>query len=744
MSDTCTRSLELVRGGHIPAIAELAQLDQWVAWKYLTRRGKTDKPPVNPHTGEIASHSNPDHWGSYAQAVSSGRGAAGVGFVFHASDPYTGVDLDGCRDMTTGQIAPWAKRWIDVLDSYTEISPSGTGVKVFVRGTLPATLTHTMGAHIGIEVYSEKRYFTVTHQHLAGTPTAIQGAQAALDLLWATYHQEPKSVAPPTCYKVSPGEAAAGQLSARETIDSANRRHDLGQLLESHGAQLVRTSGDKCYYSGLHGDQHNHDYTYIVSPARDGNGQIGFCYSSGGTLNKGDYPHGFRWFDAFLELDQHGDRIAALKAVSLIPLVANSALARSLPDYLTPAAAAKRQADRERARAARQTRSATRLRQIAVLAEQLAASKACPYDRKLWAYHQRRWEDRVTPEHVDSNERIARSVLGLDRPPTKDELRRLKLAHQRLISRGYLVRTIRYKPGEHNTNCWQPGDGYMVIPSGDETGVRITMVDLESESCLDSGACERGADPPRPDRAPTDPVELLERLSYASYLRNLAELSGQVLDLAELAARPMDGLEQLEAQLLADGAAGEIPQVADSQFENSANAGDVVTGPAGAVAVLGGAAYVPAGAEAWYHAMQIPKALEFDDQVEQLDLAPEPEPEPLVRSAPTEPAAAREYWALKHKKPVNFKQASWIRHRLAALEIWIPVSQALALEPPQAPVERPHQVRRRRAAAVPSVSGTQRVAGEQLALELPIGSSAGEFALSLIERSPPLTSSSGL
>jgi putative DNA primase/helicase len=61
----------------------------------------------------------------------------GIGYVFSAEDPYTGIDLDKCRDPETGTIEEWAQEIIISLRSYTEISPSGRGVHIIVRGKLP-------------------------------------------------------------------------------------------------------------------------------------------------------------------------------------------------------------------------------------------------------------------------------------------------------------------------------------------------------------------------------------------------------------------------------------------------------------------------------------------------------------------------------------------------------------------------------------------------------------------------------
>ncbi len=61
----------------------------------------------------------------------------GIGFVFSTNDPYVGVDLDNCRNPKTGEIAPRALRIVQLLNSFTEISPSGCGLHVFVKGKLP-------------------------------------------------------------------------------------------------------------------------------------------------------------------------------------------------------------------------------------------------------------------------------------------------------------------------------------------------------------------------------------------------------------------------------------------------------------------------------------------------------------------------------------------------------------------------------------------------------------------------------
>src|SRR5215217_2839291 len=156
----------------------LRDLRQWLCWRSEERDGKPTKIPYSPLTGERASSTTPETWTSYEEAVRACKeeGYTGVGFVFTPEDDLCGVDLDGCLDRLTGEIEPWAWTIIKELDSYTEISPSGTGVHVLLRATLPED-RNRKGR---FEAYDRGRYFTVTGEHLAGTPQAIEGRQEEL------------------------------------------------------------------------------------------------------------------------------------------------------------------------------------------------------------------------------------------------------------------------------------------------------------------------------------------------------------------------------------------------------------------------------------------------------------------------------------------------------------------------------------------------------------------------------------
>src|SRR5215207_6576709 len=153
----------------------IRDLRQWVCWRSEERDGKLTKIPYSPLTGSRASSTNPDTWASYSEAVAAYRdgGYNGLGFVFTKEDEFVGVDLDHCLHPKTGEVEPWAREIIDELDSYTEVSPSGTGVHILLNATLPDG-RNRKGP---VEVYSHGRYFTVTGKHLEGTPRTIENRQ---------------------------------------------------------------------------------------------------------------------------------------------------------------------------------------------------------------------------------------------------------------------------------------------------------------------------------------------------------------------------------------------------------------------------------------------------------------------------------------------------------------------------------------------------------------------------------------
>ncbi|WP_276253132.1 hypothetical protein [Halomontanus rarus] len=173
----------------LTAIPEtLRARDQWVCWREVIRDGKPTKVPIDPETGSFASSTDERTWSDLETARTYlGTGDAdGLGFVFTDSDPIVGVDLDDCRDPETGQSGVDAKAIIDCLESYTEVSPSGTGYHVLLCGNLP----EGRNRRGKIELYDRARFFTVTCEHVSGTPTAVCDRQSQLEAVHDEYVQE--------------------------------------------------------------------------------------------------------------------------------------------------------------------------------------------------------------------------------------------------------------------------------------------------------------------------------------------------------------------------------------------------------------------------------------------------------------------------------------------------------------------------------------------------------------------------
>jgi len=161
---------------NIRTLADLQQFPQWVCFT-------PEKEPINPRTGNGAMANNPRTWTILAQAYQAWHDNAeiyaGIGFEFVKEQRITGIDLDKCIEH--GEIKAWALEIVQRFNSYTEISPSGKGLHIWVRGSIPATLgSDTSDPDIRIEMYDHEHYLTVTGQKLAGTPDTIEDRQELL------------------------------------------------------------------------------------------------------------------------------------------------------------------------------------------------------------------------------------------------------------------------------------------------------------------------------------------------------------------------------------------------------------------------------------------------------------------------------------------------------------------------------------------------------------------------------------
>ena len=117
------------------------------------------KVPINAMDGQPAKSNDPTTWCDFDTACRGKErfGLDGIGFMF-SGDGIFGIDIDHCYDPETQELDPAAAEIIETVQSYTELSPSGTGIHILCKGALPEGRKRR-GA---VEMYSTLRYFTVT------------------------------------------------------------------------------------------------------------------------------------------------------------------------------------------------------------------------------------------------------------------------------------------------------------------------------------------------------------------------------------------------------------------------------------------------------------------------------------------------------------------------------------------------------------------------------------------------------
>src|SRR5699024_7339886 len=173
---------------------ELIERNQWVLWKLEKVMDKeTGKQKVDKKTGELlftkvpyqinglpAKATDPNTWASYQDVNIHKQHYSGIGYVLTENDDYTAIDLDNC--IVDGVVQDEAQSIVNSLNSYTEVSQSGEGLHIFVKGKKPGDRSRNIEK--GIEMYDNKRYIAMTGNHLEGTPANINEAQDTINYLY--------------------------------------------------------------------------------------------------------------------------------------------------------------------------------------------------------------------------------------------------------------------------------------------------------------------------------------------------------------------------------------------------------------------------------------------------------------------------------------------------------------------------------------------------------------------------------
>ena len=171
----------------------LRDREQWIAWRYQwdDDRDEWTKVPRDP-SGGYASTTDPDTWTTFTDAVDyherGGTDTDGLGFVFAEDGTVAGVDLDDCRDPDTGELEDWAADVLDTVETFAEVSPSGTGLHLFLLGFVPGdNRADVPDAEGHIEMYDSGRYFTVTGATVDDAPDEVRQMNDELGAIHSEY-----------------------------------------------------------------------------------------------------------------------------------------------------------------------------------------------------------------------------------------------------------------------------------------------------------------------------------------------------------------------------------------------------------------------------------------------------------------------------------------------------------------------------------------------------------------------------
>jgi len=176
----------------------LKETPHWMCWYYsMDDEGDLRKKPY-PHEGSdiykpgIARYNSEQSWLSYSEArdiQKSTNHPLGIGFVITEKDDYIALDIDDCMYDGNSKLTHETKTIIESFSSYTEISPSKTGVHIIVKGQAPTQGWTNEPVSLCLEIFN-KYFITVSQLHMAETPIEAKSRQDNIDEIFKKYNIE--------------------------------------------------------------------------------------------------------------------------------------------------------------------------------------------------------------------------------------------------------------------------------------------------------------------------------------------------------------------------------------------------------------------------------------------------------------------------------------------------------------------------------------------------------------------------
>ena len=209
---------------------ELKILRQWVNWKFgINSENRLTKVPYQIN-GPKADPTDPSTWSGFDEVIAAydKHGFDGVGYVATSDNDIIGIDIDHC--VIDENIESWALSIAEQLNSYTEKSPSGSGLRIFVHGKIKdqeRKKRNGFGAEGkgAVEVYQEKRFFTITGHRFDKFPEKVESRDTEINEIYETYlkPESPRSYDGTAKNPKSQGNESIPKLSDEDIIKLASR-----------------------------------------------------------------------------------------------------------------------------------------------------------------------------------------------------------------------------------------------------------------------------------------------------------------------------------------------------------------------------------------------------------------------------------------------------------------------------------------------------------------------------------------
>lgn len=143
---------------------ELKPLKQWGLYQlnWQEDRQKYNKIPISALNGERAKSNDPNTWTDFETALSNLGQWKTKGLAFFFASGYVGIDIDHIDDeiekYNLGDRTNMVSEFMDVTQSYTELSVSKSGIHIIVKAKIPGDRRRKGN----VEMYQDGRFFALT------------------------------------------------------------------------------------------------------------------------------------------------------------------------------------------------------------------------------------------------------------------------------------------------------------------------------------------------------------------------------------------------------------------------------------------------------------------------------------------------------------------------------------------------------------------------------------------------------